>query len=225
MPTYKMRAPNGRVYRITGPAGATEAQIRAAILRQFPDAGKPAPKPKPKAPPSRAKAFGAGVVSGFENVSNTIAGIAGDLVDKFDVTPAQAVGWAAENLSGYSPAEARQIAKNLSGLPGFGDIVRAGAEKRQGRFAETQAARPYTFTAGKITGEVVGTAPIISVAGAGTAATGAKIARAGGQMAARGATGGRAVQKAGRIVEAGGRAVRTGGVGVRAPTRAAVAAR
>lgn len=39
MPTYEIRAPNGKTYRIDGPAGATDAQVRAEVLRQFPDAG------------------------------------------------------------------------------------------------------------------------------------------------------------------------------------------
>ncbi|MCA6237961.1 MAG: hypothetical protein IM651_09295, partial [Phenylobacterium sp.] len=43
MPTYSIKAPDGRTYTIQGPAGATDAQIRAEVLRQFPDAGgKPA---------------------------------------------------------------------------------------------------------------------------------------------------------------------------------------
>jgi hypothetical protein len=40
MPIYEMRAPNGRTYRITGPAGATDAQVKAKILEQFPESGK-----------------------------------------------------------------------------------------------------------------------------------------------------------------------------------------
>ena len=39
MPTYEMRAPNGRTYRITGPAGATNAQVKAKILDQYPESG------------------------------------------------------------------------------------------------------------------------------------------------------------------------------------------
>jgi hypothetical protein len=46
MPTYEMRAPNGRTYRISGPPGATNAQVKAKILAQFPDAGKPAGRTK-----------------------------------------------------------------------------------------------------------------------------------------------------------------------------------
>lgn len=43
MPDYSIKAPNGKTYRISGPAGATQAQIQAEVLRQFPDAGKAAP--------------------------------------------------------------------------------------------------------------------------------------------------------------------------------------
>ena len=49
MTTYEMRAPNGRVYRIEGPPNATDEEVRAEILRQFPDAGDP--PPPPPAPP------------------------------------------------------------------------------------------------------------------------------------------------------------------------------
>lgn len=38
MPTYQITAPNGKTYRIEGPEGATDEQIRAEVLRQFPDA-------------------------------------------------------------------------------------------------------------------------------------------------------------------------------------------
>lgn len=72
MPIYQMRAPNGRTYRISGPEGATEEQIRAEILRQHPDAAKPASQAKPKNPPSRLAAFGAGVA---EALPRAIGGI------------------------------------------------------------------------------------------------------------------------------------------------------
>lgn len=38
MATYQITAPNGKTYRIEGPAGATDEQIRAEVVRQFPDA-------------------------------------------------------------------------------------------------------------------------------------------------------------------------------------------
>ena len=44
MPTYTVRAPNGKTYKITGPAGATNAQIERAVLEAYPDAGGAAPQ-------------------------------------------------------------------------------------------------------------------------------------------------------------------------------------
>lgn len=41
MPTYTMRAPNGKTYEIEGPPGATEEQVRTEILRRDPAAATP----------------------------------------------------------------------------------------------------------------------------------------------------------------------------------------
>lgn len=71
MPIYQMRAPNGRTYRVSGPDGATEEQIRAEILRQHPDAAKPASQAK-KEPISRLGAYGAGI---GEAIPRAIGGI------------------------------------------------------------------------------------------------------------------------------------------------------
>lgn len=38
MPTYEIQAPNGKTYRIDGPDGATDEQVQAEVMRQFPDA-------------------------------------------------------------------------------------------------------------------------------------------------------------------------------------------
>jgi hypothetical protein len=67
MPTYEMRAPNGRTYRITGPAGATNAQVKAKILAQFPEAGKPA---------ARTKGSGVGAVDAVvDTINEALIGI------------------------------------------------------------------------------------------------------------------------------------------------------
>jgi hypothetical protein len=41
MATYEISAPNGKTYQIDGPKGASDAQVRAEVLRQFPDAAAP----------------------------------------------------------------------------------------------------------------------------------------------------------------------------------------
>lgn len=154
MPTYTVRAPNGRTYRVQGPAGATQAQVEAAVLKAHPEAGQPERKI------GRGEAFARGAFQSFEKVGTFFAGAIGDLVDKFGITPAEATAWAAENLSGKSPAEARRIAQNLRSLPGFGGIVRAGGEARTRQAAPAQRQRPRAFGAGRIAGDIAVTAPI-----------------------------------------------------------------
>lgn len=39
MPQYSITAPNGQAYQIEGPEGATQEEIQAEVLRQFPEAG------------------------------------------------------------------------------------------------------------------------------------------------------------------------------------------
>lgn len=160
MPTYTVRAPNGRTYRVQGPAGATQAQVEAAVLKAHPEAGQPERKI------GRGEAFARGAFQSFEKVGTFFAGAIGDLVDKFNITPAEATAWAAENLSGKSPAEARRIAQNLRSLPGFGDIVRAGGKARERQAAPAQRQRPRAFGAGRIAGDVAVTAPIGGLAAA-----------------------------------------------------------
>jgi hypothetical protein len=39
MPIYSIAAPNGKTYQIDGPEGATQEDVQAQVLKQFPDAG------------------------------------------------------------------------------------------------------------------------------------------------------------------------------------------
>ncbi len=41
MPTYSISAPDGNTYKIEGPAGATQDQVKAEVLKQNPSAGTP----------------------------------------------------------------------------------------------------------------------------------------------------------------------------------------
>lgn len=154
MSTYTVRAPNGRAYKIQGPPGATQAQVEAAVLKAYPEAGMRERKIR------RSEASARGVARGFEKVGTFFAGAIGDLVDKFGITPAEATAWAAENLSGKSPAEAQRIAQNLKTLPGFGDLISAGGKAREVKAKAVQRQRPNAFLAGNIVGDVAVTAPL-----------------------------------------------------------------
>lgn len=44
MPTYSISAPDGNTYKIEGPAGASQEQVQAEVLKQNPNAGRPPEK-------------------------------------------------------------------------------------------------------------------------------------------------------------------------------------
>lgn len=52
MPIYRMPAPDGKTYRIEGPVGATDDQIKAEIIRQNPHLAEPAPTEAPAPAPA-----------------------------------------------------------------------------------------------------------------------------------------------------------------------------
>jgi hypothetical protein len=167
MPIYEQRAPNGRKYRITGPAGATDAQVKAKILEQYPEAGV-----RPKT--SRTAA----VISGIER--------------------------------GMKPvAEALDYLNPLSYIP-FGRQSEQTKQQLGTQGARAKKDRPNYYTGGKITGEVLATAPVGMGVGTGIRLGGKALTN----VAPRVAT----------ALEKVGRATVTGGAGVRAPSRAAVAA-
>ena len=167
MPIYEQRAPNGRTYRITGPAGATDAQVKAKILEQYPEAGV-----RPKT--SRTAA----VISGIER--------------------------------GMKPvAEALDYLNPLSYIP-FGRQSEQTKQQLGTQGARAKKDRPNYYTGGKITGEVLATAPVGMGVGTGIRLGGKALTN----VAPRVAT----------ALEKVGRATVTGGAGVRAPSRAAVAA-
>ena len=74
MPTYTVRAPNGKSYKITGPAGATNAQLERALLEAYPDAGRAAPKQRVAPPRTRGSGI-APVNAFFDNFNEILLGI------------------------------------------------------------------------------------------------------------------------------------------------------
>ena len=64
---------------------------------------------------------------------NDLVALTADLADKYGLTPANATAWIAQNVAGYSPQQAAQIRKNLSGISNRA-VVDAGAASNETRF-------------------------------------------------------------------------------------------
>jgi hypothetical protein len=154
------------VYRNV-PDNVTPDQIEQRTQKEYPSlrlvsisGGK-----KPAPPVGMGTALGKGFARGLSDVSDTLVKAAANVVDRFGVSPAEAVVWAAENVSGYSKADAAKIADNLTKLPNFQTIVEAGSQANKDRDKAVQAERPYSYGGGRIAGQVFGTAPIPGLAG------------------------------------------------------------
>jgi hypothetical protein len=141
---------------------AAAREIAAEIKRVR--AVQPSARPE-STPVGMGTALGKGFARGLSDVSDTLVKAAANVVDRFGVSPAEAVAWAAENVSGYSKADAAKIANNLTKLPNFQTIVEAGSQANKARDAAVQAERPYSYGGGRIAGQVFGTAPIPGLAG------------------------------------------------------------
>lgn len=67
MPTYSIQAPDGNTYKIDGPAGASQQDVQAEVMRQHPTAGQAA-APPPAAPPSASDQL----IAGAKNLYGSI---------------------------------------------------------------------------------------------------------------------------------------------------------
>lgn len=78
MATYSIKAPNGKTYRIDGPDGATDAQVREQVLQQHPDAGDVEPDN------SRVRGLSLGAIKPLDNLTSAAMRIPGAAaVDRF----------------------------------------------------------------------------------------------------------------------------------------------
>lgn len=180
MALYRITAPDGRTYEVEGPAGATQRQVEAELLRQNPMAGRTTKElEETKSAPSTIKDIGLGGLGALAGGVQTLANIAG-----VDNPVSKGLGsiqqYAQENLS---PARQEELAiqselENRAQGTGLGNEVGTGIR----RF--TQAPVQGTINA------LLGSAPIIAAGliPGGQAAAGASL---GARLlaGARGATG------------------------------------
>lgn len=69
MPTYAIKAPDGQTYQIDGPAGASDDQVRAQVLRQHPTAAAA----KPDVMSDVGKSYGTGLKSSALGLADQVA--------------------------------------------------------------------------------------------------------------------------------------------------------
>lgn len=215
MPTYTVRAPNGKTYKITGPAGATDAQIERAVLEAYPDASGTAPQStaqralataKKDAQARLAQARRSNDKSAEQTYSREVARLNKMTPQQFYKAPGRAESFVSGLVEGVT--EPIELGLNLFGIGGD----KAQRERGKFRLRESQKQFPGTTTAGEITGNILATAP--GVAGAG------RVITAGGKQLAR------VLPKAGASVQRIGTATRTGGLGAgRTPAQTAALTR
>jgi hypothetical protein len=157
LPTYTIKAPDGRTYSIQGPAGATDAQVRAKVLEQYPEAG-------------RAKSDAASFTETFwKQAGRTLPGMlpgpfgaAGKIAAAMFPREATGIvqrgvntltGGAADEVVSAVPAVAA-AARGQSPRQAFTDAQRAQQRQRE-RFAQTN---PRLATGADIGGGVMGMA-------------------------------------------------------------------
>jgi hypothetical protein len=103
MPIYSVQGPDGRIYDVEGPAGASEEQILGVVRRQFLTAPAPAPEKKGSALGDIARSFGLGAVGATKAITSAAGA---------DNEAARALGRAGESLQeGLSASRKAELQK------------------------------------------------------------------------------------------------------------------
>ena len=75
MTTYQIGAPDGNTYKVDGPTGASDAEVRAEVLRQHPEAGSAKPG-KPAAKPAKQGALASLGIAAARPIARVAEGVA-----------------------------------------------------------------------------------------------------------------------------------------------------
>lgn len=154
MTTYSIPAPDGKTYRIEGPPGASQDEVKAEVIRQYPHLGAAPVAPAVSETPKER---------GF-------AGMAGDVL----AGAARGAGSIGATILAPFDVLARARGSEIPFVPGRLDDRRAGMT--QG--LQTLGADPEStsFALGKTAAEIAGTLPIGGVLGKGVATVAPRLA-------------------------------------------------
>jgi len=157
MATYEIAAPDGKTYRIDGPAGATQEQVKAEVIRQNPQLAAPpravARMPETVVTADRETTLGEDISQGALNILGGAARGAGSI-----------------GATILAPADyiAGKIAERFGEIP----FLTGRSENRRGQMTEALpqfGVQPESnlFGAAKIGTEIAGTLPIGGLMGRG----------------------------------------------------------
>lgn len=161
MPTYEIAAPNGKTYRINGPEGASDEQVRAEVLRQFPEAERTGDF----TPEEEASGLTGGVTDTGDYSKPSMGSILGDAARDVAADIGKGMAWLPDTLAAGGRLAERGIVMGgatvaepvLRGLgaTGAADVVKREAEAARAGTGPYKARR----TLGEMFEETAANAP------------------------------------------------------------------
>ena len=121
--TYLELATGRRVRELPELNRPAQAMYRGGTVQAFGNGGQP----------KKQTSWYDDLTMAVSRRGNDLVALTADLADKYGLTPANATAWVAQNVAGYSPQQAAQIRKNLSGISNRA-VVDAGAASNETRF-------------------------------------------------------------------------------------------
>lgn len=135
MPSYQIGAPDGNTYTIDGPAGATDDQVRAEVLRQHPTAGTAAAKAPVDISATQAPLPAQAIAPPWYSSEHPLQELA-----KIPGKVAGDVGAVAENIAHVGSG---LVAQPVSGLVGLARLPFVGADQAANDVRGVQNAITY----------------------------------------------------------------------------------
>lgn len=177
MATYSIKAPNGQTYEIDGPDGATQEQVQAEVLRQFPEAGggaqaevaAPTEAPaNPELPADPAQGERVANDYGWDPENGLIVNVTDDRPEE-PITPTDDSA-----LTGFLAGVAKPFIKGgefLSNIPVIGPLgdrlsTLTGAPTSAEEMAQNEQTRANNSRTGwQTAGTITGTLPTLAIPG------------------------------------------------------------